>query len=1739
MASIPFRNHTKSALFRSSISFSITILLLLCIFPLSARSDGAGEGSRGIVTFYLKGQSTLSMQPPTGNTANSISIPRATVLDTWPTVGEWSYTVPESRAKVAGTVSYKYTLRNMGARPVALLELKFILKGADNVIKTARTSHYMLPPVMARTYLLTADIPASYILQDQRLSLQIIANTSSNNIQFLYDSQRYDTSMDIDYVEANYPPEADAGSDLSIREGGTAELLGSGTDQDGHIVLYEWDFEGDGRYDWSSETSGRTSHRYDEPGTFRATLKVTDDDGGTGTDSASIAVRANNKPVVKITSPANGVTVNSTVTIRGTAEDDDGNEDIESVWVRFDDGIWHRTVGAENWLLNWDTTLAGNGLHLISAKANDSMEESEIVSIQVTVDNSGVNPKPTCRIVTISPNPAFKLDRVEFKGEAEDDGTIMEWKWSSSINGVISGQQNFSTTSLSTGNHTITLRVLDNNGTWSDSASRLLVVKEISRPKHITDHGSDDVESCTIFDSSDVFWCAWSSLRDGNRNVYLRSSVNGVDWAAPIQVTNSASLEREPCLLQLQNGTYVICYASDAGGDYDIYLRHSLWGGYWSDAFRITSSPYDERHPVLFQRNDGRLFLAYDVDEPHPVGISVKVSHGTSIFALSQPKTAASGLSRNVEPSMTEGGDGNVSIFFSSDRTGNYEIWKTIFYNELNFSTPSRITYTVTGNHYPWMFRDVSGMYRLAYSDDSATVFLTDSADLVTYSEAKKLPTDMSDNVDPCLLQDRDGSFWVTWDSDDYGNKDIYALSFSGNSPPHAVISSPTDGENYFTSDTIAFDGTQTTDPNGNEELDTFEWRSDVLGSLSDQRSFSRTLPEGMHNITLSVTDIHGASSTVEVTVTVTMTPNSPPTAKANVSDDGIAKVGEELTFTSESVDEDGDTLSCKWDFEGDGIWDDLNETAKHSFDEAGSYTVTLFVEDTSGANDTDTIDVTIEVNRAPDAKIEVVGNQKLINVNQTVRFYAGNSTDDDERLYYKWDFDGDGVIDSQSESPAFKFTGRGVFTVNLTVSDPFGANDTDSTEITVNKPPVAVLNGEESGYVDEEIAFDGLSSSDEDGDELTYQWDFESDGEIDEEGVEVVHTFEAAGEYIVVLWVMDGRGGTANAEAEMLIDARNRPPTAEAGEDVLANIGVEISFDGIGSIDPDDDSDGNGMIDGDEGDNLSYSWDFGDDSIARGRIPKHEYAEAGEYPVSLSVTDPEGAMANDTLTVIINTPPQAVITLVNTEDISEGDTVTFTATDSTDGDDDPLTYSWDFDDSDGLSADAESKETTHVYEGVGTFTVTLTVDDGRGGNHTTTFTLAILEKTEEVVLDKPSIEITEPNNGKRYSGTRAVTITVKCSVKGKFIDSVTIILSRNGKEDSPETFTEDFDAIEKDFTLKYTGTYEIYVELGSDEYPQYAAYDSVNVTFTKTSTGGGGGEAEEGIKIIPFLPAGPLAQFGGIAIVVIIVLVGVYFIVIRRRKKPKSGGGAVAETAEVVGEDDDELADYEGAEAAGAGEAAEVKISYKELIEPVKQPILCPKCKATFEVTDHGERPLVMECPHCGTSGKINTPVPPILKERIDKALKQSTVGTADSKERLIPRPSTKAKPRLPASTADPMEAGVRIRCPKCDKAFMTSTHKNIICPHCSASGDIKRSEYEKLLEKSRATVKRLPPDRKGAVERKPVKKVSLEEALGGARKDPSSEKVECPKCNASFLVEKNARKIKCPSCGVKGKLG
>ena len=88
----------------------------------------------------------------------------------------------------------------------------------------------------------------------------------------------------------NIEPKAKAGPDIETKVGESLQIRGERSDPDGMIVKWEWDLDNDGSFDTYNEHDGTLYRTFDEPGRYTLKLRVTDDRGGTSTDSIIVKV---------------------------------------------------------------------------------------------------------------------------------------------------------------------------------------------------------------------------------------------------------------------------------------------------------------------------------------------------------------------------------------------------------------------------------------------------------------------------------------------------------------------------------------------------------------------------------------------------------------------------------------------------------------------------------------------------------------------------------------------------------------------------------------------------------------------------------------------------------------------------------------------------------------------------------------------------------------------------------------------------------------------------------------------------------------------------------------------------------------------------------------------------------------------------------------------------------------------------------------------------------------------------------------------------------------------------------------------------------------------------------------------------------------------------------------------------------------------------------------------------------
>ncbi|MEO8677869.1 MAG: PKD domain-containing protein [Vicinamibacterales bacterium] len=221
-----------------------------------------------------------------------------------------------------------------------------------------------------------------------------------------------------------------------------------------------------------------------------------------------------------------------------------------------------------------------------------------------------------------------------------------------------------------------------------------------------------------------------------------------------------------------------------------------------------------------------------------------------------------------------------------------------------------------------------------------------------------------------------------------------------------------------------------------------------------------------------------------------------------------------------------------------------------------------------------------------------------------------------------------------------------------------------------------------------------------------------------------------------VTVRVVDGNGGTATQVFAVTVSAANHPPLARPGGPYTGFTMVSVSFDGAASTDPD-------------GEVLTYAWSFGDGASATGPAPSHTYATADQYTIALTVTDARGGLHRATTTATIaqtNRPPTAS---AGGPYAGDAGSPLALAGAGADPDGDTLMFEWTY--GDGTPADIGAAA-THVFAAPGTFTLTLTVTDGRGGRSTATTTAVVGAMADRV---PPAVRLSAPKTA--LPGTQAM----------------------------------------------------------------------------------------------------------------------------------------------------------------------------------------------------------------------------------------------------------------------------------------------------------------------------------------------------------------------------------------------
>lgn len=294
-----------------------------------------------------------------------------------------------------------------------------------------------------------------------------------------------------------------------------------------------------------------------------------------------------------------------------------------------------------------------------------------------------------------------------------------------------------------------------------------------------------------------------------------------------------------------------------------------------------------------------------------------------------------------------------------------------------------------------------------------------------------------------------------------------------------------------------------------------------------------------------------------------------------------------------------------------------------------------------------------------------------------------------------------------------------------------------DPVEVS-NEAPIAHAGIDQTIPVGGTASLDGSSSSDPNGDLLSYQWQVvcRPIGSIaslsDSNHPNPTFSPDRPGDYTVQLVVIDSKG-LASQPDTVRISTFNSAPVADAGPDQSFGASGATIYLGGKSYDPD-------------GDPISFSWSIKTKppgsmaalSDPTSPTPYFVVDILGDYTIELTVTDPWDASKKDSVKVsFANVRPLANAGGNATGTV--GQTIYLDGSASHDANGDSLTYRWSFsykpDGSTATLAKATSVAPYFVPDLSGTYVVSLVVNDGRENSHPSSVTITVIQTVSPVTV--------------------------------------------------------------------------------------------------------------------------------------------------------------------------------------------------------------------------------------------------------------------------------------------------------------------------------------------------------------------------------------------------------------------
>jgi len=404
-------------------------------------------------------------------------------------------------------------------------------------------------------------------------------------------------------------------------------------------------------------------------------------------------------------------------------------------------------------------------------------------------------------------------------------------------------------------------------------------------------------------------------------------------------------------------------------------------------------------------------------------------------------------------------------------------------------------------------------------------------------------------------------------------------------------------------------------------------WLADAATSATSLDLAQFSLNAGNYMIFVKAVGKPSLTNKMSAGVQLTV-PNQPPTAALSVSSGatGItstATMTAPITITAStagSTDPDGSIVSSTINF-GDGSATVSGPSASHTYNTAGTYTITATVTDNLGATASKSATIVVSgANQPPIAAIAATPGTAYAPA--TISVSSAGSSDPDGTIASSVIRFGDGTSAS-GLTASHKYSSPGVYTLTATVTDNLGASSSAGTSVTVKAPEVIVSSPAGGAILPQQVHVVASGFSGNPVVAMQIYVDGTIVYSVNSANLDATITV-ASGSHTLLVKGWDNAGQNFSKALSVTI---NKPPVAALS---LSSGSILVGGSVTASAAASTDSDGTiaGTI-------IS----FGDGSSASAVSATHQYKTAGTYTVKATVADNMGATSTASSTVVVKPP--------------------------------------------------------------------------------------------------------------------------------------------------------------------------------------------------------------------------------------------------------------------------------------------------------------------------------------------------------------------------------------------------------------------------------------------------------------------------------------------------------------------